>query len=214
MSLQDTIVSLWDVLSSWLYFSSPSQCLQILFAIASCLVLSIAIAPSTERKLLMNYGARSSHGLTPADTPDKKYQGSSKDEENALHKIIKLLTSMGQVPHALFFTFYTTYLASAVFWAVQYFWDGTILHELALRQAKSNSPSWMTGGQLVIAWSLMVLQATRRLWECKMVMQPSKSTMWFAHWVMGLAFYCGVSVAVWIEGTGMVPAVVSTHVGC
>ncbi|GAB1200768.1 hypothetical protein APSETT444_010147 [Aspergillus pseudonomiae] len=27
--------------------------------------------------------------------------------------------------------------------------------------------------------------------------------MWFAHWLAGIAFYLAVSIALWIEGTGM-----------
>lgn len=190
----------WDTLRAGLpYLESPSQCIQLPFALASCFVLSIAVAPSAERKLLMNYGARNSHG------PD----GPPQTREDALHKTVRLLTSMGQVPHSLFFTFYATYLTSATFWALQYFRNGALLHDWALRQARSPSPSSMTSGQVLIAWVLMIAQATRRLCECKFVMKPSKSTMWFVHWVLGLAYYWGLSVAVWIEGSGMAPAIVS-----
>lgn len=207
-------MSLWDTLkSSSAYLESPSQCLQLVFALTSCGVLSVAVAPMAERKLLMNYGARNSHGpaVAVAGAASSKHpEGAHGDGENVLHKAVRLLTSIGQVPHAFFFTFYTTYLMSAAFWAVQYLWDGAILHDWAFRQAKSASPSSMTGGQVTIAWSLMILQATRRLWECRIVMKPSKSTMWFVHWVLGLAYYWGVSIAVWIEGAGMAPALVPT----
>lgn len=209
--MPDTM-SPWDTLSSSPYLDSPSHCLQLFFALASCFVLSVAVAPSAERKLLMNYGARSSHGPDVAGTAHKQPVGDNGSRENVLHKAVRLLTSIGQVPHALFFTFYTTYIASAIFWAVQFFRDGSLLHDWALRQAASTSPSSLASGQVMIAWFLMILQATRRLWECKFVMKPSKSTMWFVHWVLGLAYYCGVSVAIWIEGAGMASAVFFTSV--
>lgn len=199
-------MSLRDTLNNLSYPESPSQCLQLLFALASCFVLSVAIAPSAERKLLMNYGARNSHGPAVTGAANKLSDGAPNNRENALHKAIRLLTSMGQVSHALFFTFYATYLISAVFWAVQYLQNGTLLHDWAFRQATSASPSSMASGQITIAWFLMILQATRRLWECYFVMKPSKSTMWFVHWVLGLAYYWGVSVAIWIEGSGTVHA--------
>lgn len=204
-----TTMPRWDM-TGLTYLESPSECIQLLFALASCFVLSIAVAPSAERKLLMNYGARSSHGPGVAGAANKLPDGANEPRENVMHKTIRLLTSIGQVPHALFFTFYTTYLMSATFWAVQYFRNGVLLNDWALRQATSASPSSMTSGQVIIACILMIVQAMRRLWECKVVMKPSKSTMWFVHWVLGLAYYWGVSVAVWIEGSGMAPAVVST----
>lgn len=154
----------------------------------------------------MNYGARSSHVPDTVGTANKQQDRNLDNGHNILYKAVKLLTSIGQVPHALFFTFYATYLASATFWAVQYFRGGALLHDLALRQVTSTSPSSLASGQVTFAWFLMILQTTRRLWECNFVMKPSKSTMWFVHWVLGLAYYCGVSVAVWIEGAGMAHA--------
>lgn len=211
----------WDTLSIWPYLpESPSQCLQLLFGLATCAILAIAVVPSAERKLLLDYGARNKHG-TPAGAgatkndqqqqqPDGQIHGCP---ENFMHKTIRLLTSIGQVPHALFFIFYATYLASTAFWAAQYFQDGTLLRDMSFHQMTSSSSSNVTSEQVTVAWFLMVLQASRRLWECKFVMKPSKSTMWFVHWVMGLAFYLGVSVAIWIEGSGTVPFLLSTAVG-
>lgn len=36
--------------------------------------------------------------------------------------------------------------------------------------------------------------------------KPSASKMWFVHWLLGIAFYVTVGIAVWIEGAGM-PAI-------
>lgn len=48
----------------------------------------------------------------------------------------------------------------------------------------------------------MLIQGARRLYECKAFAKPSASRMWFVHWLVGLAFYLAVSVALWIEGAG------------
>lgn len=52
-----------------------------------------------------------------------------------------------------------------------------------------------------MVWIVVLAQGTRRLYECHAFSRPSKSTMWVGHWIMGMAFYVGLSVAIWIEGT-------------
>lgn len=192
-------MSSWETFTNLAYSASPSSWVQALFGLASCFVLSITVAPSAERKFLMNYGARNSHSPPTTGTADQHVKD---NQEDALKKAVRKLTSVGQVPHALFFTFYASYLLSGTFWAVQYFSGGWQLRDWASRQAKSESVSSMSGGQVVIVWCLMMFQATRRLWECYAIMKPSKSTIWFVHWLMGLAYYLGVSIAIWIEGSG------------
>lgn len=56
--------------------------------------------------------------------------------------------------------------------------------------------------QVFLCWALMLIQGARRLYECKAFAKPSASRMWFVHWLVGLAFYLAVSVALWIEGAG------------
>ncbi|KAF2767055.1 hypothetical protein EJ03DRAFT_329472 [Teratosphaeria nubilosa] len=60
----------------------------------------------------------------------------------------------------------------------------------------------MSARQAVVLWGLMLVQGGRRLWEC-LAFAPaaSKSRMWVGHWVLGVAFYVGTSMAVWVEGT-------------
>lgn len=189
-------------LTSSLLSLSPAQWVQTLFILTSCSVLAITVAPAAERKLLLNYGARRSH-----DEPATKDQTTAaKDHpEDSLFQAVRKLTSLGQVPHSWFFTYYVFYILCAEAWAVQYFMDGPhLLGFLASRQVETtpNTPT-VTGSQIVMLWIMMFVQAARRLYECFVVMKPSKSTMWFVHWVLGLGYYFGVSVAIWIEGSGM-----------
>lgn len=189
--------------------ASPAAWVQALYLLASCFVISITIAPAAERKLLLNYGPRRSHSppaTTSADDASGRQPGQVGTRgEDVLLRAVRELTSLGQIPHSWFFTYYAIYLACAYFWAIQYVHDGnTLLRSLAARQVEATvgSPA-MAGGQVVMVWFMMQLQAWRRLYECFAVMKPSKSTMWFVHWVMGLAFYLGVGVAIWIEGSCM-----------
>lgn len=190
-----------EKLTSSLLSLSPAQWVQTLFILTSCSVLAITVAPAAERKLLLNYGARRSH-----DGPTTKDKTTvAKDEpEDSLFQAVTKLTSLGQVPHSWFFTYYVFYILCAEAWAVQYFMDGPyLLGLLASRQVETtpNAPT-VTGSQIIILWTMMFVQAARRLYECFVVMKPSKSTMWFVHWVLGLGYYFGVSVAIWIEGSG------------
>jgi 3-oxo-5-alpha-steroid 4-dehydrogenase 3 len=50
---------------------------------------------------------------------------------------------------------------------------------------------------------MMFLQGARRVFEHATIIKPSKSSMWVVHWVLGLFFYLSISVAVWVEGSGM-----------
>ena len=58
----------------------------------------------------------------------------------------------------------------------------------------------MTIRQVMLAWAMLTVQGSRRLYECLAFSQPSKSQMWVGHWVLGIGFYIGTSVAIWIEG--------------
>jgi 3-oxo-5-alpha-steroid 4-dehydrogenase 3 len=73
-----------------------------------------------------------------------------------------------------------------------------------------------------VVWALMLLQGVRRMLESYAYTSTSKSTMWFAHWILGLVFYITMNIALWVEGldkesgpwatTVMVPIVLTAHV--
>lgn len=179
---------------------SPAQWCQAFFILASSGVLAVAAAPAAARKYLLDYGAR-----TPGqddNTGDQRKDSSQKNREDGnLVKIIASLTSWTQVPHSWFIAFYATSLACSIFWLAQYLTGGWILGFLISKQAEGSDRS-MTLGQVILVWTLMVLQAGRRLYEHLAVSKPSNSTMWIVHWLLGIAFYVCASVSVWIEGSG------------
>lgn len=183
----------------------PAQLCQLCFIVATGGVLAVAAAPPGERQLLLSYGARASS--TAEDTKSIAVDAADSDEKDlressALLRFVSNITSYGQVPHSWFVSFYLSYLACTVFWAVQYLQNGSVFQYLATQQQTAQKPS-MSSGQALISWFLMACQAARRLYECIVTIKPSKSKMWFVHWVLGLSFYLGMSLAVWIEGSGM-----------
>lgn len=108
-----------------------------------------------------------------------------------------------QVPHNYFTHFYITSVVCSLFWG---WW-------LQLWDAQS---------QVQVVWALMLLQGTRRMLESYAYTSTSKSTMWFAHWLLGLLYYAANNIAIWIEGTDqpldfwkaavLVPAILTAHV--
>lgn len=108
-----------------------------------------------------------------------------------------------QVPHNYFTHFYITSVACSLFWG---WW-------LQL---------WDAQGQVQVVWALMLLQGTRRMLESYTYTSTSKSTMWVAHWLLGLAYYAATNIAIWVEGLDkqldlwaaavLVPAILTAHV--
>ncbi|KAK4216108.1 hypothetical protein QBC37DRAFT_417778 [Rhypophila decipiens] len=150
---------------------------------------------------------------------DQRETLGNKQTPNAFVSLISLVTSYGQVPHSWFAAFYIVSVGCSLFWASQYVLyvrnkgdDGAFLNSalglIAAKQVASSSTTDSSGGlmminhvQLAVAWSMMFLQGSRRVYEHMVIMRPSKSTMWFVHWVLGLGFYMVTNVAVWVEGS-------------
>lgn len=60
----------------------------------------------------------------------------------------------------------------------------------------------MTMHQVLLCTTLMLIQGGRRLYESFALAKPSSSRMWVVHWLLGLCFYTGITIAVWVEGSG------------
>lgn len=172
---------------------TPAQLCQGFFILASAGVLAVAAMPNNIRRLLTEYGARSSIKVSDASM-------STAYNPDFLISLATRATSLGRIPHRWFIHFYITSVACSVFWAYQYLFDGAVLRHVTARQRAGD----MTLGQVWISWLLMLLQGMRRLYEDVYITKPSKSTMWMIHWALALAFYSAMSVAVWVEGSGAI----------
>lgn len=58
----------------------------------------------------------------------------------------------------------------------------------------------MSTDQVLLVWSLFVLQGLRRLVETLLFSKSTTSTLWILHWVVGIAFYTAMNLAIWVEG--------------
>lgn len=172
-------------------YLEPAWLCQVSFVLAAAAVLAVAATPASARRLLTQYGARS----TPAEG-----KGRTGSETDTFTRLIGWATSVGKVPHSWFVHFYVLSVAGSLFWALQYLQDGSILRTIAEYQV-ARDPAATPLRQAVLAWLMMALQGTRRLYECIFVMRASASEMWIVHWLLGCAYYLGIGVSVWVEGS-------------
>ena len=115
-----------------------------------------------------------------------------------------------QVPHSWFYTFYFLSLSLSALWLGEVLYlKGPLYRLVAYLTNTAGRPS-MTFEQVKITWVMMAVQGGRRLYECLTLTKVEGETfgsgsgtgsqMWIGHWVLGIAFYIAMSVAVWVEG--------------
>ncbi|KAF5692496.1 DFG10-like protein [Fusarium denticulatum] len=191
--MEEILNKVTDLLSTL----SPAQWCQSFFTLSAALVLALQVLPQDVRRAMMDYGPR-----RPKDGKSKsKKEDDEKQNFAGLRSFLKNLTEYGQVPHSWFMHFYITSVSLSCFWACQYLTRGSVLRSIATWQDRAGRSS-MSLEQIYIAWLLMALQGSRRLYESLFVFKPGSSPMWFIHWALGVAFYAVISLAVWIEGSG------------
>jgi 3-oxo-5-alpha-steroid 4-dehydrogenase 3 len=162
----------------------PAQLCKVFFSIGTAVDLGGTLIPPF-RERIMNYGSRSTDSKTPI--PEKK-------AGNVLDYI-----SSFEVPHTWFTHYYAVSTGSSVFWAYQILARGQAFKLLAAYSRPTISGS-MTANQVLLAWSMMSVQGTRRLYESVTLTKPSKSKMWVGLWAIGIAYYVAMGITVWIEG--------------
>ncbi|KAM0238792.1 hypothetical protein ACHAPO_003766, partial [Fusarium lateritium] len=175
---------------------TPAQWCQTFFALSTAIVLGIQALPQDVRSALMDYGAR-----RPKDAKHGKEQEQNRQKALVpLRSFMKNLTEYGQVPHSWFLHFYIVSVALSGFWAWQYLTKGHVLKSIVTCQNRADGPS-MSLEQVFVAWLLMALQGSRRLYESLFVFKSGSSPMWLIHWALGLSYYIAMSLAVWVEGS-------------
>jgi 3-oxo-5-alpha-steroid 4-dehydrogenase 3 len=146
------------------------------------------------RSRFLAYGARAS----PTSFPDKQEKPAAVKPANLAESILDYLATL-QVPHSWFSSFYVASVSCSLLWIADYALSGPISSHIAA-YVNTSRPT-MTFHQVFIVWLVVLAQGSRRLYECHAFSRASTSTMWVGHWVLGMAFYLGLSVAIWIEGT-------------
>jgi 3-oxo-5-alpha-steroid 4-dehydrogenase 3 len=175
---------------------TPAQWCQTFFALSTVIILGIQVLPQDVRSALMDYGAR-----RPKDAKHGKEREENRQKAFVpLRSFMRNLTEYGQVPHSWFLHFYIVSVTLSGFWMWQYLTKGHVLRSIVTWQDRDGGPS-MSLEQVFVAWLLMALQGSRRLYESLFVFKPGSSPMWFIHWALGLSYYIAMSLAVWVEGS-------------
>ncbi len=164
----------------------PAAICKLFFNIGTTVTLGGILIPPF-REHIMNYGSRS----TSSNKPE------SKDSSNNLLEYVASF----EVPHVWFTHYYVVSTASSIVWAHQILTRGLAFKVLAVYSRSAASGS-MTANQVLLAWSMIFIQGTRRLYESLTLMRSSKSKMWVGLWGIGIAFYVTIGISVWIEGIG------------
>lgn len=149
--------------------------------------------PSLRTRFLA-YGARATSTLSPAE---QEKQSAVKQSRNPVDNTLDYLAPL-QVPHSWFASFYTVSVSCSLLWAADYALSGPISSYI-VPYVNTSRPS-MTFHQVLITWLAVLVQGSRRAYECHAFSRPSKSTMWVGHWALGMGYYVGLSIAIWIEG--------------
>ncbi|KAH8422696.1 putative 3-oxo-5-alpha-steroid 4-dehydrogenase [Aspergillus melleus] len=174
--------------------------LRAFFVFASCTILSVSLSQSL-RSRFVPYGARATSTGESKPTPNPISSPSKSSGGSAVTRPLDYLAAL-KVPHGYFTQFYIASVLSSLFWAVQLLSRGAAFQAVATRIRPERLQDVMSLNQILLCWALMLVQGIRRLVECLALSKPSSSQMWFGHWLVGIAFYVAVSVAIWIEGTG------------
>lgn len=154
------------------------------------------------RQRLLKYGARNIKITRPnAPTPHRRASAYIPDDHaDCLTLLLVDSLSSFEVPHGWFKHFYIVSVSFSMFWLLEIARKGWICNFIASDVAVKHEQT-MTLEQTCLLWLLMLAQGVRRAYECHVLNARSSSTMWMGHWLVGLAFYAAMSVAVWVEGS-------------
>ncbi|PNS17936.1 hypothetical protein CAC42_3895 [Sphaceloma murrayae] len=164
------------------------------YVLAAAAILFIRAIPPLRNRFLA-YGSRVSSGKDHVAGAASNV--SVPHEKTSMDALLDWAASL-QVPHSWFTSFYMVSLLSSMFWAYE-----LLLHGSAFQLVVGNvpdTPRSMTIRQVVVTSAMMLVQGSRRLYECLQFSKPSTSKMFIGHWIMGVWFYLTMGVAVWIEG--------------
>ena len=175
--------------------------LRLFFLLPSSAIVLASLIPPLRNRFFV-YGARAVGGGVPKPV-DK--QGQIRDAATGLNTLLDHLASY-QVSHGYFLHFYVFSTICSIFWLWQLATGGSAfrfmaqsLDDVQSSSSARNQPS-MSSSQVYFCLMLMLLQGSRRLYECLALTKGSRSQMWIAHWLFGLSFYAAINIAVWIEG--------------
>lgn len=174
------------------------QLLQLTFTTAAAAVLLINAIPPFARRFIP-YGKVAIDAAASASTSQKSAPPPPPPptSTNPTSKFLDFLATL-TVPHSWFGHFYIAGIIASLFWGYQISTHGCVFRWLAAHAGHSK----MGIEQTLIVWLCFLAQVGRRAYEHYYIQKPGTSRMWFVHYLLGIAFYLLMSMAVWIEGTG------------
>lgn len=154
------------------------------------------LIPSLRTRFLA-YGARAS----PNTLSSEREKAAREQPDKGPSAILLDRAADVKVPHSWFTSFYAVSVGCSLFWASQIVVGGPAFRAVVYFTAERDAS--MTVRQVLLVWVMMLVQGSRRLYECLALAKPSSSQMWVGHWLLGIFFYGGMSLAVVIEGIRM-----------
>ncbi|OAX79632.1 hypothetical protein ACJ72_06044, partial [Emergomyces africanus] len=172
------------------------------FLITTCTILLANGIPFVRARFVA-YGPRAT-STEPINAPakDAQYDHLVPSKKPSGPRSIQVLDYVAswQVPHSFFTQFYVVSVLSSILWGTQIYCRGPLFKAVSSAIKEKYTQKSMTSNQVVLCWTLLLAQGIRRLYECISTAKPSKSKMWFPHWIIGLAFYVAMGIAIWVEG--------------
>jgi 3-oxo-5-alpha-steroid 4-dehydrogenase 3 len=158
------------------------------------------------RLRFLEYGARASSEEPAKREASDQVSKKSHEADNGSSLVslfVKILDVAAkiQVPHSWFTSFYVVSVLSSLFWLVEAFRVGDF-YGIIIENRIAHQRSQMSLPQTKLAWLLMLIQGSRRLYESLTLPSSSTSKMWIGHWMIGIGFYLATGVAIWVEGAG------------
>ncbi|TAQ87758.1 hypothetical protein B7494_g3921 [Chlorociboria aeruginascens] len=164
----------------------PALICKAFFVLGGITAIGGVLIPSFRRNI-MNYGSRST----------LLQEAKGKGSMNTVTAVLEYFASC-QVPHNWFTHYYAVSVASSVFWAIQILRHGQAFEFMVFHSNPSGH--WISINQTFLAWAMMTLQGTRRLYESITLTKSSESKMWIGLWILGIAYYIVMGISVWVEG--------------
>ncbi|KAG9239235.1 3-oxo-5-alpha-steroid 4-dehydrogenase-like protein [Amylocarpus encephaloides] len=173
---------LTDLLSP---FAEPAIICTLFFTLGTVVSLGGVLIPSF-RKNIMNYGSRGVNEVT-----------TSPAQQTSLDSLIEWIAAF-RIPHSWFTHYYVLSVLSSLFWAYQIVMQGSVFRLLTSYSSRGLEDS-MSREQVFLVWGMMMAQGVRRLYESVVFAKSSNAKMWIGLWILGLAYYYFIGVAIWVE---------------
>lgn len=167
------------------------------YLISAAIIIGVRFVPALRERFLA-YGAREKAPDGDSTNHDGDDARVAKDAPITT-EVLDFISTI-KVPHAWFAHFYIVSVVSSLTWI------HLIYSHHDLFEALTGSIEPLTSSTSVnvvdLCLLLMLLQGTRRLYECLTLSKPSLSQMWIGHYAIGLVFYILTNIAIWIDHAG------------